>query len=156
MAKNYENLIISSADVSMNILVNGVMISVDTGVQLQANVAQDTQEIFAISQTDPIGIKRLNRRFTGSLSIQAGENEQILDAINAILPTPIASLCELSGFSLTWTLKMGTVAEPRQYNYALNNVSVSSDDFSVDRNSPETQKSFNFTALQLVRKVVTL
>lgn len=154
--KNYENLVVSSADVDLYLTLAGVPpIQLFTGVQLQVTVSQDVSEVHAISQVDPIALKRATRRYTGTFSIQNGEYEQnILNAVNGTAlyaATPIASLLELRSFTLSWKMYMGTDVAPISYMYALNNCMLSSQDLSIERNSVETTISFNLTATGLTR-----
>lgn len=157
--KNFENLVVSSADVDLYLTIPGAPpIQLFTGVQLQLTVSQDVTEVHAISQVDPIALKRATRRYTGTFSVQNGEYEQnILNAVNGTAlyaATPIASLLELKNFTLSWKMYMGTDATPVSYLYALNNCMLSSQDLSIDRNSIETTISFNLTATGLTRTVL--
>ena len=86
----YEPYIISSAEAKMNITHRGQMFDIVTGVQLSISRTQDVQEIFAIGRLEPIAKKVINKRFTGNMSLQTGEYETILDAINAWGTSPSA------------------------------------------------------------------
>ena len=152
----YEPYIISSAEAKMNITHRGQMFDIVTGVQLSISRTQDVQEIFAIGRLEPIAKKVINKRFTGNMSLQTGEYETILDAINASITTGfISSLTDLGNFSIGWTLEMTGLIVPRTIIYSLDSCAISSDDFSVDRNSPEIfprnsgnrYYPFSFTAL---------
>ena len=150
----YEPLIVSSAETKINITQGSNVFDVVTGVQLSVSRTQDVSEIFAIGRYTPIGIKRLNKRFTGSLVLQTGEYETILDAINASITTGfIASLADLGTFSIGWTLSLSGLVTPRTIIYSLDNCNVSSDDFSVDRNSPETNTSLSLQGVGITRVV---
>ena len=125
----YEPYIISSAEAKMNITHRGQMFDIVTGVQLSISRTQDVQEIFAIGRLEPIAKKVINKRFTGNMSLQTGEYETILDAINASITTGfISSLTDLGN----------------------------SDDFSVDRNSPEINTSLAIQGIGITRSVLPL
>lgn len=153
----YEPYIISSANVQMNLSVGSNVFNVATGVQLSVNMGQDVTEIFAIGNLTPIGIVNLNRRFSANLSLQSGEYETILDAINASITTGfISSLMDLRSFSIGWSLSMSELLVPKTIVYSLDNCRINSNDFSSDRNSPETNTSLSIQAIGLTRTVRNL
>lgn len=150
----YEPYIISSAEAKMNITHRGQMFDIVTGVQLSISRTQDVQEIFAIGRLEPIAKKVINKRFTGNMSLQTGEYETILDAINASITTGfISSLTDLGNFSIGWTLEMTGL---RTIIYSLDSCAISSDDFSVDRNSPEINTSLAIQGIGITRSVLPL
>lgn len=153
----YEPYIISSAEAKMNITHRGQMFDIVTGVQLSISRTQDVQEIFAIGRLEPIAKKVINKRFTGNISLQTGEYETILDAINASITTGfISSLTDLGNFSIGWTLEMTGLIVPRTIIYSLDSCAISSDDFSVDRNSPEINTSLAIQGIGITRSVLPL
>lgn len=153
----YEPYIISSAETSLSLTYNGQMYDIVTGVQLSISRTQDVQEIFAIGRLTPIGKKRINQRFTGTLVLQSGEYETILDAINASITTGfISSLSDLNNFSIGWALRMDGISPPRTAIYSLDSCSVASDDFSIDRNSPETNTSLSLQGIGITRSVLNI
>lgn len=154
---SYNSLIVSSAQTQITLSTESQVFNIVTGVQLSVDKTQDVTEIFAIGSQTPIGIKRLNQRFAGSLSLQTGEYETLLDAINASISSGfIASLLDLGPFSLGWTIQMNDLIVPKSIIYSLDNCVAGSDGFSVDRNSPETNTSINIQGLGITRTVLNL
>lgn len=153
----YNSLIVSSAQTQITLSTGSNIYNIVTGVQLSVNKTQDVSEIFAIGSNPPIGIKKLNQRFNGSLSLQTGEYETIIDAINATIQTGfIASLLDLGPFSLGWTIEMNDLVVPKSIIYSLDNCIAASDGYSVDRNSPETNTSIDIQGLGITRTVLNL
>lgn len=149
---NFENLVVSSSDVSMSLTMPGMTpVSINTGVQLSVSISQDVQEVHGIGQVDPIALKRATRRYTGSFSLQNGEYEQeLLSALIAASGLSLASLLEVKDFTLSWSMSTPKAL----FTYSLLNCMLSSQDMSVDRNSIETTVSFNLTATGLTRKTL--
>lgn len=154
----YEPYVISASEVDMNLTVGSSVFSIVTGVQLSLNVSQDVQEIFAIGDTSPIAIKTLNKRFSGNMSVQVGEYETLLNAINAKQPVGelIASLVDLRSFQIGWSYSMSGVAVPQTVIYSLDSCRVSTIDVAVDRNTPEVNTSFALQGVGLTRVVRNL
>lgn len=151
---DYSQYIVSSASVQMTLTYKGVNYNIATGVQLSISISQDVNEIFGIGQLTPIGLKKLNQRFTGNLSLQTGEYETILDAINAGVNDGnfIASPLDLDRFSLGWAMSTEGVT-PKTIIYSLDLCSINNSDYSLDRNSPETNTSFSLQGLGITRRV---
>ena len=151
---NYQNLIVASPEINLTLTYGSNVVKIDTGVQLTFNASQDVQEIFAIGQKPPIGVISLNQRFTGKITFQSGEYEIVLDAINATLPAGqfIASMLDLNGFSLGWTINMGGIT-PRTIIYSLDFCRINSIDYSADRNSPETNNVLAMQGTGITRTV---
>lgn len=153
----YNQLIVSSAQTQITLSTGSQMYNIVTGTQLSVDKSQDVTEIFAIGSNPPIGIKKLNQRFSGSLTFQTGEYETLLDAINASITSGfIASLLDLGPFSLGWTIQMNDLVVPKSIIYSLDNCIAASDGYSVDRNSPETMTAINIQGLGITRTVLNL
>lgn len=153
----YNSLIVSSAQTQITLSTGSQMYNIVTGTQLSVDKTQDVTEIFAIGSNPPIGIKKLNQRFAGSLTFQTGEYETLLDAINASIDSGfIASLLDLGPFSLGWTIQMNDLVVPKSIIYSLDNCIAASDGYSVDRNSPETMTAINIQGLGITRTVLNL
>lgn len=153
----YNSLIISSAQTQITLSYGANVYNLVTGLQLSVDKTQDVTEIFAIGSNPPIGIKKLNQRFTATLALQTGEYETILDAINASISGGfIASLLDLPPFSLGWSIQMNDLIVPKSIIYSLDNVMASSDGYSVDRNSPETNQSLSLQGTGISRTVLNL
>lgn len=95
-------------------LSNGTCLSIDTGTELSYTFSQNIQEIFAIGSFDPIGIQKSNATYTANLSFQEGEQQTLIDAINATLPATeqIAVMSQLKNFSISWSYPMKGLATP--------------------------------------------
>lgn len=155
----YNPLIISSAETQITLQKGSSIFNIVTGIQLSVSQTQDVQEIFAIGQLPPIGVKRLNQRFTASLSLQSGEYETLLDAINAGATNPadyIASMLDLDQFSIGWSISMSGLLVPRMIVYSLDNCASSTVDYSLDRNTPETNTSLSLQGIGITRDVRNL
>lgn len=153
----YNQLIVSSAQTQITLSTGSQMYNIVTGTQLSVDKTQDVTEIFAIGSNPPIGIKKLNQRFSGSLTFQTGEYETLLDAINASITSGfIASLLGLGPFSLGWTIQMNDLVVPKSIIYSLDSCIAASDGYSVDRNSPETMTAINIQGLGITRTVLNL
>lgn len=153
----YNSLIVSSAQTQITLSTGSQIYNIVTGTQLSVDKNQDVSEIFAIGSNPPIGIKKLNQRFSGSLTFQAGEYETLLDAINASIDVGfIASLLDLGQFSLGWAIQMNDLVVPKSIIYSLDGCIASSDGYSVDRNSPETMTAINIQGLGITRTVLNL
>lgn len=154
---SYNPLIVSSAQTQITLSTGSQMYNIVTGTQLSVDKTQDVTEIFAIGSNPPIGIKKLNQRFSGSLTFQTGEYETLLDAINASITSGfIASLLDLGPFSLGWTIQMNDLVVPKSIIYSLDSCIAASDGYSVDRNSPETMTAINIQGLGITRTVLNL
>ena len=139
-------------------LSNGTCLSVATGTELSYTFSQNIQEIFAIGDTDPIGIKRSNASYAASLSLQEGEQQTIIDAINATLPVTeqIAAMHQLKPFSISWSYTMKGLATPRTIVYTLLNAMVQEQGGSVNRNDVETIGSLSLRGTGVQRNIVPL
>lgn len=156
---NRQELIVASSEVKIYItLANGTCLSVDTGTELSYRFSQNVQDIFAIGDTDPIGIKRLNATYTADLSLQEGEQQTLIDAINATLDTnkQIASMHQLDPFSISWTYQMEGLATPRTVVYTLMNAMIQEQGGSVSRNDVETIGSLSLRGTGVQRNIIPL
>ena len=80
---NLSEYIVPSSDVQINMTFSGIpSMKLDTGSRLNWANSQSVQDIFAISHVDPIGIVALNATYTASVTMQSGEYNALMDAIN--------------------------------------------------------------------------
>ena len=99
---NLSEYIVPSSDVQINMTFSGIpSMKLDTGSRLNWANSQSVQDIFAISHVDPIGIVALNATYTASVTMQSGEYNALMDAINAAAPAGqlYASMLEVAGFT---------------------------------------------------------
>lgn len=156
---NHQDIIVASSEVQMYLtLSNGTCLSIDTGTELSYTFSQNIQEVFAIGATDPVGIKKANATYAANLSLQEGEQQTLIDAINATLPATeqIAAMHQLAPFSISWSYAMKGLATPRTVVYTLLNAMVQEQGGSVNRNDVETIGSLSLRGTGVQRNIVPL
>ena len=156
---NRQELIVASSEVKMYMtLANGTCLSIDTGTELSYRFSQNVQDIFAIGDTDPIGLKKLNATYTADLSLQEGEQQTLIDAINAVLGDneQIATFNQLDPFSISWSYEMKGLASPRTVVYTLLNAMVQEQGGNVSRNDVETIGSLSLRGTGIQRNIIPL
>jgi len=113
---NLSEYIVPSSDVQINMTFSGIpSMKLDTGSRLNWANSQSVQDIFAISHVDPIGIVALNATYTASVTMQSGEYNALMDAINAAAPAGqlYASMLEVAGFTLTCAYALKNAGTPK-------------------------------------------
>ncbi|MEG0899027.1 MAG: hypothetical protein RSF40_04870 [Oscillospiraceae bacterium] len=156
---NYENLVVASSDVQLFISVGSTTLQLATGTSLQYTLAQNVQDLFAIGQIDPIANKSLNATFAAQLSLQSGEYETILDALNATVSSVgefYASMLNMPPFTISWCYQMNGLVIPKTVSYALQSCRAENVGGAVDRNDPETISSWSIKGTGIVRRVTPL
>ena len=148
--------VIASPDVSLMIQVQGgTPITLTTGTELSYNFTRNTQDIFAIGSAEPIQIVSLNSTYTGGMSLQTGEYQTLLDAINSG-STLYASLLQVPSFTMSWSYAISSGATPRKITMSLLECKFSDDNGSVSRNDPETISQLSFRGIGVQRSVSPL
>ena len=154
-----QNLIVASPECQMYTNIGGVSLQLATATEFSYAFATAVNEIFAIGQKPPIGLIDINKTYTGELSIQSGEAQTILDAINATVRGSnfYATFLELPPFTLSWSYKFKTdVGTSRTVTVSMMNCIVSNEGGSISRNSPETITSFSIRGIGAQRNVIAL
>lgn len=151
--------IVSSADVDITIgFSGGIPMKLETGSALEWRFTQSVNPIYAISFKDPISIKAINATYSGSLTIQSGEWNALLNAYAAQYPTaPIPSLMNSPvKLTLTVTYYHKNPVNPYAANTSFQSVIVSDESGSVNANEAQTLVSIDFSGVGIVRKTVPL
>lgn len=152
---DYTGLIVSSADVDLYITPPGVgqtARQIVTASQCTGRMQKNVNNIYAISQEDPISVKGINRQYTGSFTVQSGEWFNLLNQYNALADEQIPSFVDAtSGASITVAFKDVANATPGTTSITFLNVLFSEDSFDVNANDPQTLITVNFSASSITR-----
>jgi hypothetical protein len=70
-------------------LNNGQTYILKSALGIDMNAARESEDIYAIGQTDPIAIKRNSAKFSGSFELQVGEMNTLLDTAGMVEGTQI-------------------------------------------------------------------
>lgn len=154
MANQY---VVPSPDVQSYLkVVNIPALRIETATSINLTYANTITDIFAIGTKDPISIEDLNAQYSGSISIQSGEAQLILDAINGGLPAttpPYATLAQVPSFTYSRTMSLLNAAVPKTVTESLLNCKIESISSDVNRNDPETLTTISFRGVGVQRTV---
>lgn len=150
--------IVSSADVDIFIsFEGGTPIKIETGSSMNWRFSQSVNPIYAISYKDPISIKAINASYTGTLTIQAGEWNAIINNYAATHVTPIASLINSNvKFSIAVTYNHRNPLNPYSATTTWQNVLFSDENGDVNANDPQTLVSIDFQGTGIQRGTTKL
>lgn len=153
---NLSEYIVPSSDVQINMTFSGIpSMKLDTGSRLNWANSQSVQDIFAISHVDPIGIVALNATYTASVTMQSGEYNALMDAINAAAPAGqlYASMLEVAGFTLTCAYALKNAGTPKSAIVNFLSCRVSDVSGDVDANDPQTLVTISLRGTGIKRDV---
>lgn len=150
--------IVSSADVDIYISFDGgTPIKIETGASMQWRLSQSVNPIYAISYKDPISIKAINASYTGSLDIQSGEWNAILNNYAATHTNPVASLISSNvKFSISVTYNHRNPIQPYAATTTWTNALFSDENGSITANDPQTIVSLEFQGTGIIRNTTLL
>lgn len=133
---NYNALIFTGADWSIFLaLSNGVTYEMLTVESIDLDIATEEELIYGVGNEDPIGNKQNARKYSGKISLQAGE---ILSIRN------IAGLPDATRLT-NCTLAVSAIRGGLQYVFR--NVNINSEAISIKRKDKETLVNLTLTAL---------
>lgn len=152
--------VVSSNEVSLFIQVGSAPpMQIETGITNNITYSKTLTPIYAISFENPIDLKGVNTEYSGTLTMQTGEAHTILDAINGVLPPgtdPYASMLELPPFTFTKISRMPNATLPKTVSESMISCKISSQSADTNRNEVETQTTFSFSGVGVIRSVAPL
>lgn len=154
MANQY---VVGSKDVQGYFKFDGIpAIKVETGSTFNLTYNQSVQEIFAIGSVDPIAVSETNAQYTASLTLQTGEMQLVLDAINAAADVPYATIQQVPAFTFSKTVALRNSAIPKTVTESLLGCKIESVSSDTDRNNVETLTTLTLRAVGVQRTVVPI
>lgn len=150
-------LIVPSKDVQIYFTTNNLpSIKIVTATALNVTSTKTLQPIYAIGTAEPLSIEDVNAQYNITLTLQTGDIEQILDAVNGALPAgvePYADLSQLDEFSISVSNYMRNATVP--YTVTKTLVQCKADSVSTDynRNDPETLTTISAQGIGINRIV---
>lgn len=154
-----QELIIPAQDVKIWLGVDGLIVAADTATSLSRAFVQQVDNIHAIGSADPIGIVYGTKNYTIDMTLQSGEYQAILNAVNAQLPAGrelYATWLQFRQITVTWVHNMVNLAVPQSISTSMLDAKISNDSEDITRESMETNTTINFTGVGLKRTVTPL
>lgn len=157
MANQY---VVGSKDVQFHMKFPGIpSIMIETGTSANLTYSQTVQEIFAIGTGDPIDVTSLNAQYTATLTLQTGEAQILLDAINGGLPAgtaPYSSLNQVPSFTLSKTTNLYNTTVPKACTESLMNCKIDNNSSDTNRNEGETLTTISLRGVGVQRSVAPI
>lgn len=157
MANQY---VVPAKDVQLWIKVGDLpSIRIETGISNNFTYGRTLQDIFAIGEEDPIDTIGTNSQYTATLSLQSGEYQTVLDAINGVIPAtqaPYATWNQFESFTISKTMYMRNAAIPKTITESIVNCLVENTSADVNRNDAETIHNLSLRGNGVRRTVAPL
>lgn len=134
-------------------------IPLSTATALNITDSKTLTPIYAIGSAEPLTIEDVNAQYTATLTLQTGELDEILNAVNGALgvgETPYATLSQVQDLSLTVSSQMKNAAIPITVSLTLVQARIDSSSSDYNRNDPETLTTISFQGVGYSRRVTPL
>lgn len=137
MPNTYQDLIYTSAQYAITVVVNSVPFQIVTGQVLDNSHNVETETIWAVGQAQPIGIKTNAESYKGKLEVQLGEWNAILQLAG------YTSAIQMNGVIIAVTAYVGA------FNMTVSGCVFSSQAINIKAKDKMTVASMDFEGLSI-------
>lgn len=154
-----QEIIIPSKNVQIWLTYENITVKLDSSSRLSKTFTQTIDNIYGIGYEDPIGIVNSNAAYSTQLTLQTGEYQILLNAINGVLPAGAemyASFLQVPVFGLSITYAMNDLIVPSTCTWTLNNCRVNEDSEDITANDPATYTTIGIQGTGITRRVAPI
>lgn len=142
---NLNNLVTSSDRYSVSVVFGNLTIQLLTVQDISKDHSQTVSNAYAVGTRGPIATKAVNQLYNGTISMESGEYDSLIQALQAEFIT-INSLMDVSQFSATIAFDIIRVNKDTGWVDLWRSVQFNKDSDKVEKNTTETVVSLGFMA----------
>lgn len=135
-------LVIPSKDIQIYFSTNGLpSVKIVGGATINLTDTKTLQPIYAIGSQEPLTTEDVNAQYNFTLTLQTGDYDQILDAVNGALPAGevgYATWGQIPQFSISVVFYLRNAEVPRTVTKTLIQCKTDSNSHDISRNDAET------------------
>lgn len=148
------SIVIGAQDVKIRIKLPDLpSILIESGQSLNTTISRTVQEVWGIGSEPPIDLVTQNAQYSASLTLQSGEYQLLLDAINNVLATPVAGLHQVPEFTLSKTYTFTSTDVPKTVTETLLRCKIESESADVSANDIQTTTTLQIRGIGKQRLV---